>query len=237
MSPPGLLFVFSEPGPNLTDDEFNDWYDNEHVPLRMAIPTFRRTTRWIAVDGEQPRYLATYDLDSCQVLDTPPYNTLVTTRSEREKDVISRTQLLDRRTYDLFEPDIVPAVAGYEEQKPGPYFITLQASVKPELEDDLNRWYREEHIPLLAKVPGWRRSRRYVLRDVGPASGTGAEVLKKGRPPKYLAVHEWESPESYETPEFKHATSTPWRMRLFEGADVWDRRLFKEMRTWLQEDK
>ena len=60
-------------------------------------------------------------------------------------------------------------------------------------------------------------------------------MRKKGAPPKYLAVHEWESLESYETAEFKHATSTPWRMRLFESADVWDRRLFKEMRTWVQE--
>ncbi len=236
MSSPGLLFVFGEPGPNLTDTEFNDWYDNEHVPLRMAIPTFRRTTRWAAADDQHPAYLATYDLASCAVLDAPPYNTLAHTRSARETDVLARAELLDRRTYDLLEPDIVPAAAEYDERAPGPYFITLQASVRPELEDDLNKWYREEHIPLLAKGPGWRRSRRYVLRDAGPASGTGAEeVTRKGRPPKYLAVHEWESLESFETDEFRHATSTPWRMRLFEGAEVWNRRLFRAMRTWVQE--
>ena len=111
MPPPGLLFVFGEPGPGVTDEEFNDWYDNEHVPLRMAIPTIRRAIRWTAADGERPQYLATYDVDSSDVFDTPPYNTLVGTRSERERDVISRTQLLDRRTYDLFGPNIVPAVA------------------------------------------------------------------------------------------------------------------------------
>ena len=48
MPPPGLLFVFGEPGPGVTDEEFNDWYDNEHVPLRMAIPTIRRAIRWTA---------------------------------------------------------------------------------------------------------------------------------------------------------------------------------------------
>ncbi|KAI1789691.1 hypothetical protein LXA43DRAFT_1152009 [Ganoderma leucocontextum] len=159
-----ILLVFSEPGPNLMDAEFGDWYDNEHVPLRMAIPTFHRTTRWAGVDDKYPQYLATYDL-------------------------------LDRRTYHHFEPDIVSAAGGYDERAPGPYFIMLQAS---------------EHIPLLAKVTGWRWSRRYLLRDVGPASGTGAEELRmKERPPTYLAVYEWETPESYETAEFKHATSTP----------------------------
>ena len=235
MPPPGLLFVFGEPGPDLPDAEFNDWYDNEHVPLRMALPTFHRATRWTAADSQHPQYLATYDVTSCEIFDQPPYNILPQTRSDREKDVLARAELLDRRTYDLLEPDIVPAIAGYEERAPGPYFITLQARVAPELEDDLNRWYREEHIPLLAKVPGWRRSRRYVLRDAGPASGTGAEEVRaKGRPPKYLAVHEWESLESFETDEFRYATSTPWRMRLFESAEVWDRRLFRAMRTWVQ---
>ena len=86
MPPPGLLFVFGEAGPNVTEEKFNDWYDSEHVPLCMAIPTFRRTIRWIAADGERPQYLAKNDGDSCDVFDTPPYNT---TRSEREKDVIS----------------------------------------------------------------------------------------------------------------------------------------------------
>ena len=111
MPPPGLLFVFGEAGLNLTEEEFNDWYDDGHVPLRMAIPTFCRNIRWIAADGKRPQYLAKNDIDSCDVFDTPPYNTLVGTRSEREKDVISRTQLLDRRTYDSFGPNIVPAVA------------------------------------------------------------------------------------------------------------------------------
>ena len=132
----------------MTEEEFNDWYDNEHVPLRMAIPTFCRNIRWIAADGERPQYLATNDVDSCDVFDSPPYNTLVGTRSERERDVINRTQLLDRRTWAV---------------------LHHVASVKPELEDDLNRWYREEHIPLLAKVPGRHRLRRYVLREAGPA--------------------------------------------------------------------
>ena len=231
---PGLLYVPSEAGPNVSDTEFNDWYDNEHVPLRVAIPTIHATSRWMTADGEQPTYLAMYDLESCDILSQPPYIDLASQASEREKDIFRRVQLLDRRTYDAIEPvDVVPPVAGYDEAAPGPYLITLQAEIKPELEEDLNRWYREEHIPLLAKVPGWRRSRRFVLRDVGPAKGSDAQkMVERGRPPKYLAVHDWESPASFETPEFKHATSTPWRMRLFESADTWDRSFYKLMRAW-----
>ncbi|KAI0369003.1 hypothetical protein BV20DRAFT_968494 [Pilatotrama ljubarskyi] len=233
MSKPGLLFVFGESGPQLSDAEFNDWYDNEHVPLRMAISEFRNTTRWTAIDGKRPHYLATYDLASCAILEVPPYSTFADTRSEREKDVIRRVQLLDRRTYEQLEP-VFPPAAGYDVREPGPILVTMQIDIKPELEDELNRWYTEEHIPLLAKVPGWRRSRRFVLKSAGPAKGTDAGKVV-GRPPKYLAVHEWDSPESFETQEFKHATSTPWRMKMFESADVWDGRQFKVMRTWVQE--
>ncbi|EIW54420.1 uncharacterized protein TRAVEDRAFT_39857 [Trametes versicolor FP-101664 SS1] len=234
MSKPGLLFVFGDSGPLLSDAEFNDWYDNEHVPLRMAIPAFRSTTRWTAADGERPHYLATYDLASCDVLNEAPYNTFAHTRSPRETDVIRRVQLLDRRTYEVLEP-IFPPAPGYDEQGPrGSTLITLQIDIKPELEDDLNRWYEEEHIPLLSKAPGWRRSRRFVLQDAGPAKGTDASTVV-GRPPKYLAIHEWDSPASFDTEEFRHATSTPWRMKLFQSADIWDRREFKEMRTWVQE--
>ena len=245
--PAGLLYVPAETGPNVTDEEFNDWYDDEHVPLRIAIPTIHATSRWIAADNERqdwmsrsgedkqirPRFLAMYDLESCEVLQQPPYNTLASTASEREKGIFRRVQLLDRRTYDLLEEDVVPPATGYDEASPGPYRITMQIEVKPELEEDLNRWYREEHIPLLAKVPGWRRSRRYVLREVGPAKGYDAQkMVERGRPPKYLAVHDWESPASFQTPEFKHATTTPWRMRLYESADTWDGRLYKLMRAW-----
>ena len=46
MSPvPGILHVLTDPGPNVTLDEFHDWYNNEHGPARMRlyarnIPTF-----------------------------------------------------------------------------------------------------------------------------------------------------------------------------------------------------
>ncbi|CDO77511.1 hypothetical protein BN946_scf184912.g10 [Trametes cinnabarina] len=235
MAKPGLLFVFGEAGPKLSDAEFNDWYDDEHVPLRMAIPAFRTTARWEAIDGKRPRYLATYDLESCAVLDEAPYATLAETRSEREKDVLRRIQLLDRRTYDVLGPEFPPA-PGYDEREPGPYLVTMQIEIKPELEEELNRWYAEEHIALLAKVPGWRRSRRFVLREAGPAKGTDAGMVV-ARPPKYLAVHEWDSPASFETAEFKHATSTPWRMKMFESAETWHGRGFKLMRAWVQDQE
>jgi len=53
-------------------DEFHDWYDLEHLPERKAVPGFRAWERWIG--DEQPSLsVATYDLDSVDVLRSKPY--------------------------------------------------------------------------------------------------------------------------------------------------------------------
>jgi hypothetical protein len=59
---PALLMVSMEPPAGL-EDEFNDWYDTEHVPQRVALPGFRSASRWVCIDG-WPRWMALYDLAS-----------------------------------------------------------------------------------------------------------------------------------------------------------------------------
>lgn len=69
----GLLLTMTEPPPAM-DEEFNAWYDGEHLPERLAIPGFRSARRWVAdlAPGEG-RYLATYELASGAVLSSPEY--------------------------------------------------------------------------------------------------------------------------------------------------------------------
>ena len=73
MSHRGLLLTMTEPPPAM-EEEFNAWYDTEHLPERLAIPGFRSARRWIA-DGApgEGKYLATYELDSPAVLESPAY--------------------------------------------------------------------------------------------------------------------------------------------------------------------
>lgn len=59
---PALLMVAMEP-PAAFEDEFNDWYDTEHFPQRLALPGFVAASRWVCVEG-WPRWLALYDLAS-----------------------------------------------------------------------------------------------------------------------------------------------------------------------------
>jgi hypothetical protein len=69
----GLLLTMTEPPPAM-EEEFNAWYDTEHMQERLAIPGFRSARRWRAeVPAGAGKYLATYELDSPSVLHSPEY--------------------------------------------------------------------------------------------------------------------------------------------------------------------
>ncbi len=69
----GLLLTMTEPPPAM-EEEFNAWYDGEHLPERLGIPGFRSARRWVAeVAPGEGKYLATYELDSPAVLSSPDY--------------------------------------------------------------------------------------------------------------------------------------------------------------------
>ena len=67
----GLLLVMM--GMNPKDEaDFNRWYEEEHIPERLAIPGFLRARRYRAVLGE-PKYLALYDVESPAVFSSSEY--------------------------------------------------------------------------------------------------------------------------------------------------------------------
>jgi Domain of unknown function (DUF4286) len=60
--------------------ELNAWYDEEHVPERLACPGFLSAHRYRLAEGSSPgqsRYLAIYELESPAVLESPEYQALV----------------------------------------------------------------------------------------------------------------------------------------------------------------
>jgi hypothetical protein len=72
MAKKGFLLVLMHP-PTALEEEFNAWYDSEHVPERLAVPGFETGLRFISATGAAPRYLAMYDLASPSVMESPEY--------------------------------------------------------------------------------------------------------------------------------------------------------------------
>lgn len=52
--------------------EHDDWHTHEHLPERLAIPGFRRGTRWVALQG-QPRYCVLYEVEHLATLASDAY--------------------------------------------------------------------------------------------------------------------------------------------------------------------
>ena len=203
-----LLFVYSSPGA-VDLAEFNDWYDNEHVPNRLATPGFGSVARFRATDGVKPDWLATYEIKP-GTLETPAYKALWENASEREKRIMSSLTTLDRRVYSLISDTWADGRS--EADGAPPVLMTVSMSVPAEVVPDMEAYYEQEHFPLLLAVPGWRRARRYVL-----TSGTG---------PKYLSVHEVDSEAAFDEPGYKAAISTPWRNRIVDSSIAREKRVF-----------
>jgi hypothetical protein len=69
--------------------------------------------------------------------------------------------------------------------------------------EEVERWYREEHGPMLLRAPGWLRMRRYRLQH-----GCG------GRLWTHWALHELRNAAVLDSAERRQARSTAWRARL-----------------------
>ena len=99
---PGFLAVLSEPGSQVSLDEFHDWYDNEHIPLRLNhLPSFLSGARYQSIDGVKPSWIAVYEVDDTKTFKDQSYTVLREKRSSREEVVIGRLEVLDRRTCEV----------------------------------------------------------------------------------------------------------------------------------------
>lgn len=193
--------------PPADEDAFNAWYDEEHVPLRLGVPGFLSARRYRAAESSDgPRYLALYDLASADVLKSDAYQRLWREPSSRERDMLGSIPFTDRRVCEL-------VLDAPEWTRDAPYQLIVCMPPPPGASEDFVAWYREEHIPLLLKVPGWRRAR--LFRQL------------EGNGPAFMAVHELESPAVFDTKEHEAATSTPWRKRIRESVQVYERNLFE----------
>ena len=52
-------------------EEFNHWHAHEHMPERLAIPGFRRGSRWVSEDGGS--YFILYEVEDEHVLTSAAY--------------------------------------------------------------------------------------------------------------------------------------------------------------------
>jgi hypothetical protein len=64
------LYIVHTDLPDHIVDEYNAWYDNEHLPRLVTVPGVIRARRYTAVTGS-PRYLTAYELTDRDAFESP----------------------------------------------------------------------------------------------------------------------------------------------------------------------
>jgi hypothetical protein len=83
---PGVLLVLNDVV-EAAEEEFNCWYQQQHVPERLGVPGFETARRYRAVDG-QPAYMAVYECKSINVLASKAYLERLANPTEWTKKVM-----------------------------------------------------------------------------------------------------------------------------------------------------
>jgi hypothetical protein len=149
---------------------FNEIYEQEHIPMLAAVPGVGRVTRYRNASPTDPRYIAAYELESADVLQSPEWKKAAEAgRWPREV----RPHTMNRRiaTYEW-----VGSNAGLTYRTP--YVFWVMMDVEPHCEALFNELYDTEHVPLLLKLPGSVNVARYKTDAAGE--------------PRYLAAYEVE---------------------------------------------
>jgi hypothetical protein len=185
------------PSSPAAEDDLNAWYD-QHALARLALPGVNTAARYKNAGTGGAPYMALYDLDDAAVLDSQAYRDLRGREIPKDEDLMGRLTLLDRRVYKALDVGKAWTAPWCDH---APIMISMTMDPRPDMVDDWHAWYHEEHIPMLMEIKGWRRIRRF-------------EQLESTRP-SFLALHELETLDIFQTQAFKEATSTPWRNRVF----------------------
>lgn len=202
---PYLLHVNSKPT-KVSDDLWTKWYTEEHLPDLVSSKTSTRATFYRELPpilGGEPNprnFLALYQTDFEESLKTENYTNLRTTSELFPKEGgtkhIGENGDFDARNYELiqvYDPSgigngmrtsrqiLLERLAHQDLDKPAPQVLTVE--MYPQDPDDFDKWYRQEHLDKMFKVPGFLRALRY---KIGPRT----PLTKSEDPPTYLAIYE-----------------------------------------------
>jgi len=197
----GGTVLFSELSPDMDwEDEFNEWYDNHQIKSRMGVPGFASARRYR--DPDRPNYLTVYEITDPEVLESAEYMKVRNQPNARTAWMLAN--MLDSSRYLGNEiSDQLREGAG-EDSLDAPILDAGFFSVPDERAEDFNRWYQEEHVPLLLKCKDWLRVRRFEIYEGEPQPWT------------HLSLHYLADMAALDSPERAAARGTDLYSRLAE---------------------
>ncbi|EJD35336.1 hypothetical protein AURDEDRAFT_75382 [Auricularia subglabra TFB-10046 SS5] len=231
MGVPGVVVVYTELGPNTTEEEYHEMYEEDHCPPRMALPEFVAGVRYRAADGLKPTWAGLFHVSDVDVASSPAVQAITANRSDRETRISADYTGADRRLYRLmrlWETSSWPSLSRIT--TPPRYAMLFSAPERMRLTDvvgeEIEKWHNEDHLARIRAVPGWMRTRRYLL--VGGARTGPMFDKQEGGIPTVLTIHEWESENAFASEEFEKVIhGDPRRDAIIKASTNLERRIFK----------
>ena len=231
---PGLVMVPMALKPGLSVQECDDWYNNEHVPMRMKLPYFQTGGRYRSIeDNEEMKtasgleeWLALYDISDMNRLLDRRYERLLEApaQSARESEVLQQIKAV-RFYYDLVatykSPEYISDQTHCRKDNVEELYRskTIVVGVRlmdssADAESEWNRWYDEDHMPAVRQIPGWRRTKRYrrsVIEEDSTAPSYPAEFLTLNEFGKDAAISGREHRLAMQTEVKTSVVASKWR--------------------------
>jgi hypothetical protein len=202
--PQGLLYVEVDCPLDL-EGELHAWYNTEHVPERMRIPGFASAHRYVALEGS-PRWLASYELESVAVLDSPEYRKwLGPLQTPWTRRMVSLTQV------HRFIFRLAWKAGSQSKAKPASPagLLAIHCNPSAAAREEFSRWHDSEFCKELLQVSGVTRASRYDAIE-----GEGG-----------LLLYEMEHPWIVQQPDFARLWSAAW-MKPMESLPTYRRTLY-----------
>ena len=172
-------------------EEFNAWYNTEHLPELLAVPGILSAARYEAVKGG-PQYLAYYELESVEVMNTPAFrNRPRTPWGQRVAPSVIGTNLAR-----VVGEQIFPGTLEMPDRGLAPVLQIGRMSVPATAEAEWNAWYNGEYIPGYRKVPGVIYARRYRVTE----GSTGYTTVYEFEHPSVPESSEWQEQQRHSSP-------------------------------------
>ena len=198
----GASVLFSEMTPPAGQEQrFHNWYDEEHIPLRMDVPGFVSAQRYRDLADDAKGFLAVYEMTDPGVMKTPAYQEVKTKPSETTREMLST--VLGFTRYIAAETSVRrhPNERGISAID-APLLYAVWFEVPESAQADFDAWYELDHVPHLMGCKDWLMVRRFRVIDGEPTSANR------------LALHYLGDRSALDSPERATARKTPWRERL-----------------------
>ncbi|MEI8033932.1 MAG: hypothetical protein WCH96_00470 [Betaproteobacteria bacterium] len=175
------------------EEEFNDWYNLEHLYHVLALPGFVRARRYVCQSADI-RYLAWYETTDETVEAAAAFQELIkkpTPWTARMRTLYGKNQ--ERMNFKLM------CEVGQTQPDDAPWMYIVHTDIPEHIVAEYNEWYDKEHLPRCAAIPGVLRARRYAATEGSP---------------RYLTAYELTGPDVWESPAALQARKTPWTEKM-----------------------